>query len=1346
MAGSTISVGMNIGDVKTAGVELIKLLGEQVDATLKLAEAQVKYNKEGEQVAKVLKGITDAGDRYTVTVKEVGNAYELVNAQINKAKTSMAGMLAAQREAAAASKAEARALDEKAASQKKMLDLMAQGSNANLAKQVFIGGMSQAGREAAAAKEYRAPTNDFVGPPAPPKGFIGSLFGGDDMDKAQKKSERLFITWQGIVRLIQAQLIKKAISDIGSAMASSVEDASKFSKAMAEIRTISQDAPQSVEKWRSEIIKLSNAFGQSPTDVANAAYETLSNQIAKGPEVVDFLTTAMKFGAATVSTTTDSVNLLSSALKSFNLPTSDAERVASIFFKTIDLGRVRAKDLADTFGRVGSIANQAGIKLEEVAAAIATITIRGVKPADSMTILSNVIQKLISPTAEMKKLFAEWGVESGQAAIAAFGFQGVLARLNEESQKGTEGFAQLFNNVRGLRGAFQLSGQGFSDYQQNLQKITQGQKEYNAASKEYLESPGKQLDIATQKIKNLFQEDFGKNAVQTLVDFNKWFETSSGSADGLERTVKLLVKTLTIGLSVMIAWRTATLANATAGLSWSVVLQKLAVDAKVLSANLASAAAIYAVPFAIGYATGEVLQAARDPGKTRGQIEAEVAEEAQRKRDADKKRLEREGDPDREDVQKIKSAMDTRYQFLLQYSTNSVKLSNDLKQRTIDNYKDITDAVKISSKTYFDSILAKMSELRKASSEAEQLIKQSLKHSEDYPRKAQNTLFNERMKYANEGYLAYTNGSPEIVNNQKIPLLEKQIAEVLKQAREKAGQGTKEAFDESRKLYDDVQKLMAQLFDARTATEKRIYDERVARGQESPTRLVFNPFTGEMTKQFEFVAKTSVLEKELLTLGKERLANEQRFRDLQKERAAQAQAEVASERERLRGLQQAFTAIEKISVFSDKGVLKEEYKKDPALATRQFDEQAAKIRSLAGNEGFGTQYQVFQDLQKQRVALVQQTEQAIRAEQAQSAQQAIIKAKEGSQKLIDGAAVASDEAKKKISKGLEVLDRDLAGIEQRTLRRQSTKLDLGPLGEIDDHGLLRNGMKTINSEESRKIALDALKSVREARVAFEKDQTPEKLDILKKKLQELKSAAKDYIQEFTGKSADVQADVGDKVTQGDRIRGLDIGVSLAGQGVNDQASAQGQLAQARTAVDQLDAKIKGLPGGVGFFAKSVQENAPLINDTFGGFTASAAALTQQIKDLNTELEKASIALPKIRGERQPLVFPGPQPEGNRFGGPPKYFAFGGPVGTDRVPAWLGEDEYVMTGAATKAFAPLLRQMNSYPSGAGGSGSSIVNVGDVNVTVNGGNTSAATINEIGAGLRRAIARGTVKLHN
>jgi TP901 family phage tail tape measure protein len=96
------------------------------------------------------------------------------------------------------------------------------------------------------------------------------------------------------------------------------------------------------------------------------------------------------------------------------------------------------------------------------------------------------------------------------------------------------------------------------------------------------------------------------------------------------------------------------------------------------------------------------------------------------------------------------------------------------------------------------------------------------------------------------------------------------------------------------------------------------------------------------------------------------------------------------------------------------------------------------------------------------------------------------------------------------------------------------------------------------------------------------------------------------------------------------------------------------------------------------------------------------------------------------------------------GGSVNFLAAGG-RGQDRRPAMLADGEFVVNSRSAGKFFSELNAMNSGSRPAyRAQGGAVTNVGDVNVTVKGGDTAQATVREIGQSLRREIQRGNIKL--
>ena len=362
------------------------------------------------------------------------------------------------------------------------------------------------------------------------KGVTGQL------NKAAKASDSLTISWRSFVRLLSVQVFHQAVSAFMRAIRDATTDVIELEKRIAEVQTISQNVPLAFDQWREGLKDVSEAFGLPILDTVEGAYQTLSNQIAEGAKSLEFMSEASQFAVTSVASTADSVNLLTAALNAYNLDIDKTEEVSAKFFKTIELGRVRAAEMANTFGRIAVPANQLTIKIEELQAAIAAATIQGLKYNEAATLIRNVLLKLIRPTDAMKELFAQWGVESGEAAIKTFGFAGVLARIEEHAQGSSTELGELFGRIRAITGAMLFAGRGLDRYNNALAEITNAQESYGRATEIVMQNVGKRLDIEFNKIKNFFTVD--------IVD--KWLrqiDTMFGGFDSITASVKALADT-----------------------------------------------------------------------------------------------------------------------------------------------------------------------------------------------------------------------------------------------------------------------------------------------------------------------------------------------------------------------------------------------------------------------------------------------------------------------------------------------------------------------------------------------------------------------------------------------------------------------------------------------------------------------------------------------------------------------------------------------------------------------------------------------------------------------------------
>jgi len=323
-----------------------------------------------------------------------------------------------------------------------------------------------------------------------------------------------------IGRLVVARIVTAVFYRMWNQMEQTFQTATQLSKAIGEIQTISQAASITNDQWAASIHKVSNTYNLLQTDLAEGLYQTISNQVALGRDAMLFMEQAAPFAKATKSTMTETVELLSSVLNSYNMGVHDLDQVTSSLFRTIELGRVRASEMANTFGRIGGIAEVSGIQLNELLSTIVILTRSGLKFERASTFILNVMNKLIKPSKEMQQLFSSWGVTSGQAAINVYGLSGVIDKLGEASGGMVGELAEDFRDLRAILGGITLV-RNAEKFKSTIDSLADSFEYYQNAVDIAMQSSGENITRELLQLKNEFIT-FSTFLLDTAAAVNKW--------------------------------------------------------------------------------------------------------------------------------------------------------------------------------------------------------------------------------------------------------------------------------------------------------------------------------------------------------------------------------------------------------------------------------------------------------------------------------------------------------------------------------------------------------------------------------------------------------------------------------------------------------------------------------------------------------------------------------------------------------------------------------------------------------------------------------------------------------
>ena len=160
-------------------------------------------------------------------------------------------------------------------------------------------------------------------------------------------------------------------------------------------------------------------------------------------------------------------------------------------------------ELADQFGRLAGVAAPAGARLEEMTAAIATLTRQGIATDWSITSLRQTIMQLLRPGKELETVINDLGYASGRALIEHKGFAQAIKLVADYAEKNGIRMEQLFSNVRAVTAVLPLATTAASEYAKDLQRMANAAGAAEVAFKKQTQSWSYQLAKAKTYIQDV---------------------------------------------------------------------------------------------------------------------------------------------------------------------------------------------------------------------------------------------------------------------------------------------------------------------------------------------------------------------------------------------------------------------------------------------------------------------------------------------------------------------------------------------------------------------------------------------------------------------------------------------------------------------------------------------------------------------------------------------------------------------------------------------------------------------------------------------------------------------------
>lgn len=1133
-----------------------------------------------------------------------------------------------------------------------------------------------------------------------------------------RAGQRILITWQSVVRLFAVQILHAAFANIRRLFSGAANDALEFAKRVAEVRTIIGDASETTEDWSKALRDLGQDLPFSQLQVAEAAYQALSNQVIKTTADLEFVREAGKLAMVGVSDIKTAVNALTSVINAYGEGTYEAANISAVLFKSVELGRTRLSELEQNFGRLTILSSKLGVSIEEQQAAMTTLTVQGLKENVSKTLLVNVYNKLIRPSKRMKELFTEWGVASGEAAIKTYGLENVLNKFGvavKESGRGLEEVGEIFKRIRATIG---YMGIDTEKYTKNLTKLNSAYSDYQKKAEEIQQTLGVSLQQEFSRVNAL--------VIRVGTNFLEMVNWISGASGGLEHALKVVTRAV-IDLGVAMAtwlgvgriramitsWRTAVAAYTTGFNRITIAAARTRVAMQFLGPALITGA-IFAMSELVQYWLLWEERARENIERVRKAFQ-KLTEKA----------IEKSNKAITDWVKNMEKGLEKVFKPLRAVNVEITKLQEALEIDLEGSFEALSEHVKNFGKTVNDAMKLDITNLNSNIREIEQRIADAAREIERINKQQASVEKELRDRVFARGQIG------------------KDIAEQARRlearARSRPVEQTAEAVTDYKtmlKLADKFEaKLKAQatryvstLIQEHNARIKALNDASAKGTKKIPTLSITSEYRDELINQrLDHLKTTTNLDSErkrindqielLLNRQIDALKEQNLLKEEQKKGDADELKKTQDELKIKTDAQKAFSdAAKRLADFNieDETEKAEKFSKiedakDKALVVRDalLRKLAQRTRDMdlaaqTGEVDPQTRFNMMREIQARRVELYQDAAHKIAQIDKEQLTQQRTEAEEALQQKIK--ATADAEAKK----------RDITLENEKTLASE--------LARLQHHAETDPRKRVSNSLASQEINhfIVLIKKAAELNAEIERLRSTDiPVDVLNAKVEQRLALVQKIQEELGGP--------GSLYGQG---RFSNLGDTTSDETSGRLTQALDNIEEAQTAYQKTVEELGNVRYSIDILNQILADNQLdqiKIDEVENENTRSLQELTTEMK-LNimgtAELRKTLIASAAARGIEL------------ASGG-----VVNGPSGIDRVPAWLTAGEYVMNAESTRKFLPVLQAMNLQPQRFN-KGGEVRNFSFGNINVTGGTTDRQTARSIARELKHEMRRGTI----
>lgn len=247
---------------------------------------------------------------------------------------------------------------------------------------------------------------------------------------------------------------------------------------LTKLNTIIKASKDELRSIGQEARRLSKDLGGavSASDIVAGQYQIASAGFVKSADSRAVAEASGKLATVGFNDFFSTADLVTKSLRAYGLEAGKASEVAAKLQAIVEAGITTIPELAAGFGETAVVANAFGISIDQLGAAIATITTQGSSTPEALTGIEALFRTLANQSPQAAKALSELSLNGERVkfditAVKAKGLGNALNDLFKATNGNIEVIREIIPESRALQAALALAAQGGALFARSLETI-----------------------------------------------------------------------------------------------------------------------------------------------------------------------------------------------------------------------------------------------------------------------------------------------------------------------------------------------------------------------------------------------------------------------------------------------------------------------------------------------------------------------------------------------------------------------------------------------------------------------------------------------------------------------------------------------------------------------------------------------------------------------------------------------------------------------------------------------------------------------------------------------------------